>query len=142
MALKCSPESVILEDDFCTFSATSISCKLSLTERVLYIDFLSKSKSDTIEEILLSDVIGCRVLKSKQKGRDESKDICAYLTIYTYPLKIISGILSKQLRRERKAVTFEIGKFQTLDENLNLANKWQRAISYLIRGFSCLKNGS
>lgn len=140
MALKGVSESIILEDTFSTFPGTPISCKLSLTEKILYIDFFNKTKSD-VEEIYINDMIGCHVLKNKNRNKNDGKDICAYLTIYSYPLKTIAGILSKQLRRERRAITFQMCKFQTLKENLSVVNKWQKAILCIIRGLTSIENG-
>ncbi|KFM61777.1 hypothetical protein X975_09958, partial [Stegodyphus mimosarum] len=60
------------------------------------------------------------------------------MCIYSYPLKTSAGILSKQLRRERRALTFQMRKFETQNENLMVVNKWRRAILYLIRGISCV----
>lgn len=140
MSVKRSSESVILEETFSTFATTSVSCKLILTDKILYVTVLTKNKSET-EEIKISDMIGCQVLKNKDKVKNENKDTCAYFTIYAYPLKVISGILSRQVRRERRAITFQMDKFRTLEENLNVVNKWQRAFSYLIRGVSCTENG-
>lgn len=139
MAEKRSSESVILEDTFSTFSTTSVPCKLTLTEKILFVEFLNTNKSE-IEEICISDMIGCHVLKNKIKSKGDNRDIYAYLTIYAYPLKVISGILSRQVRRERRAMTFQMIKHNTLEENLTLVSKWQRAISCLIRGVSCLEN--
>lgn len=140
MALKYSSNTAILEDTFSSFPAASISCKLTLTENILYIDFLSKTKPE-VEEIYLSDMIGCKVLKNKNKNKSEDKDICAYLTVNSYPLKTFAGILSKQLRRERRILTFQMCKFDTLDDNLKLVNRWQIALSCLIRGVSFYRNG-
>lgn len=139
MAVKRSSESVILEDIFSTFSTNSVPCKLTLTEKVLFVEYLQTNKPE-IQEINISDLIGCHVLKNKNKGKGDNKDNCAYLTIYAYPLKVISGILSRQVRRERKAITFQMSKLNTLEENLSEVNKWQRAVTCLIRGISCLEN--
>ena len=139
MAVKRSSESVILEDIFSTFSTTSIPCKLTLTEKVLFVELLHANKAE-IEELSISDLLGCHVLKNKIKSKGDNRDNCAYLTIYAYPLKVISGILSRQVRRERRAITFQMSKLLTLEENLTLVNKWQRAIICLIRGISCMEN--
>lgn len=140
MAAKRSSETVILQDTFSIFPTTTVSCKLILTEKILYIDYINKTKSEK-EEVRLSDILGCHVLKNKSKSKSENKDDYAYLTIYAYPLKTIAGILSRQLRRDRRAMTFQMCLFSTLDENLKVVNKWQKVISYLIRGHSFVKNG-
>ncbi|XP_035232702.1 sphingosine kinase 2-like [Stegodyphus dumicola] len=138
MALKCSAEKVILEDLFYSYPAISFPCELSLTEKILTIHFTLKGKTD-VEMIDLSDIVGCHVFRGKSKLKNESEDSSAYICIYSYPLKTSAGILSKQLRRERRVLTFQMRKFETQNENLKVVNKWRRAILCLIRGISCIK---
>ncbi|XP_054720367.1 sphingosine kinase 1-like [Uloborus diversus] len=136
-----SSETVILKDQFNFFPAVSVSCNVTLTEKYFSIEQINNSKPES-DKISLNDVIGCHILRGKcNKLRDNASDISAYFCIYAYPLKTSGGILSKQVRRERRALTFQTKRFETQDENLQYVNKWRRAILSLLKGISCMENG-
>lgn len=131
---------IILQDVFCLYPAVSTVCNLVLTEKILYIDYPNNGKNAG-ENVFVSDIIGCHVLRGKNtKSKNDIKDTTAYICIYSYPLKTSGGILSKQLRRERRALTFQMRKFETSEENLNFVNKWHRAILWLLKGKQFLLN--
>ncbi|XP_042899282.1 sphingosine kinase 1 isoform X2 [Parasteatoda tepidariorum] len=140
MAFNSSSETVILEDTFYSYPLTSVVCNLILTEKILFIHFVNKGK-DEVEKLFLHDVIGCRVLHGKDKLKNDPKDHFGYFCVYAYLLKTSAGLLSKQLRRERKCLTFQARKYETQEENIKLVETWKRALSCLLRGRFCVQNG-
>ncbi|GIY32308.1 sphingosine kinase 2 [Caerostris darwini] len=141
MAFRCSSEIVILEDNFYSYPLTSIACNLKLTDKVLFVAITNKGKTE-VEKIFLSDIIGCHAFRGKNgKTKNETSEHSAYFCLYAYPLKTCAGILSKQLRREKKNLTFQVRKNDTEDENFKIVEKWERAINCLLRGKSCLLDG-
>ncbi|KAF8771653.1 sphingosine kinase 1-like [Argiope bruennichi] len=141
MAFRCPSEAVILEESFYSFPLTSVVCNLILTEKVLFVGITTRGKTE-VEKVFLSDIIGCHAFRGKSgKTRNETLEHSAYFCIYAYPLKTSGGILSKQLRREKRTLTFLMRKHDSEDENFEIVDKWQRAINCLLRGKACLFDG-
>ncbi|CAL1278917.1 unnamed protein product [Larinioides sclopetarius] len=141
MAFRCPSEAVILEESFYSYPLTSVVCNIILTEKVLFVGVATKGKTEA-EKVFLSDIIGCHAFRSKSgKTRNETLENSAYFCIYAYPLKTSAGILSKQLKREKRTLTFLMRKYDTEDDNFKIVDKWQRAINCLLRGKACLIDG-
>ncbi|KAG8190082.1 hypothetical protein JTE90_023054 [Oedothorax gibbosus] len=125
------PETELLKDDF-------QSHHLILTEKALLIN--GKGKIET-EKLCFNDVIGCHAFREKpNKIKNETDLLSAYFCVYAYPLKTI-GYRNKQMRRDRRTLSFKMDSFDNQDENFNVVEKWHRAINCLLRGISCLRNG-
>lgn len=144
----------MLEETFYILSKKNTVYRVKLTEKGLSLQKESNGNVKT-ETISLSDIIGCRCMRSKRRSerscachpsssrkndprvveensvdKDES-DISAYLYIYAYVLKNCK-VKSGQ-KRERMTITLRFRSYDKYDDNMKEAQKWKSSIKHLIK---------
>lgn len=144
----------MLEETFYILSKKNTVYRVKLTEKGLCLQKESSGSVKT-ETVSLSDIIGCRCMRSKRRSehscachpsssrkndprvveensadKDET-DISAYLYIYAYVLKNCK-VKSGQ-KRERMTITLRFRSFDRYDDNMKEAQKWKSSIKHLIQ---------
>lgn len=154
--------SSVLEETFYVTSKKNTYYRVKLTEKGLSLE-KDNAGSTKIETIALSDIIGCRCMRSKRKsagscvcrpGTSKSQlklvesaeafqsydelDTSAYLYIYAYTLK--KARIKGATRRERTTITLRFRSFDKYEDNLREASRWRLAIKCLIAAVPVPKN--
>ncbi|XP_046747091.1 sphingosine kinase 1-like isoform X1 [Diprion similis] len=150
-AIRADP---VLEETFYITSKKNTFYRVKLTEKGLSLQKESNGSTKT-ETIALSDIIGCRCMRSKKRNagscvchpgasRTQLKvvessenfqpydelDMSAYLYIYSYPMK--KPRVKGARRRERSTLTLRFRSFDKYEDNLREASRWRLAIKCLI----------
>ncbi|XP_015428810.1 PREDICTED: sphingosine kinase 2-like [Dufourea novaeangliae] len=154
--------STLLEETFYVTSKKNTYYKVRLTEKGLSLE-KDNNGATKVETIVLSDIIGCRCMRSKRKSagscvcgpgtsRSQFKlvesaeayqcydefDTSAYLYIYAYTLK--KARMKGVKRRERTTITLRFRSFDKYEDNLREASRWRLAIKCLIVDVPVPKN--
>ncbi|XP_044586474.1 sphingosine kinase 2-like isoform X1 [Cotesia glomerata] len=154
--------STLLEETFYITSKKNTYYRVKLTEKGLSLEKESNGGTKT-ETIALSDIIGCRCMRSKRRNtgscacrptiskpqmRDvefndtyhgwDQLDTSAYLYIYAYTLK--KARVKGAPRRERTTITLRFRSFDKYQDNLREASRWRLAIKCLINKIPIPKN--
>ncbi|XP_045602902.2 sphingosine kinase 1 [Procambarus clarkii] len=75
--------------------------------------------------VKVSDLVGCLCMKA---GPEEPRSHLAFFTVYAYPLNDTG-------KRRRLALSFEVDKEDTFEQNLEVANTWRSAVHKAIRSY-------
>lgn len=154
--------SALLEETFYVTSKKNTYYKVRLTEKGLSLE-KDNNGATKVETIVLSDIIGCRCMRSKRKSagscvcgpgtsRSQFKlvesaegfqcydeyDTSAYLYIYAYTLK--KARMKGVKRRERTTITLRFRSFDKYEDNLREASRWRLALKCLIAGMPVPKS--
>ncbi|XP_057331534.1 sphingosine kinase 2-like isoform X1 [Microplitis mediator] len=154
--------SALLEETFYITSKKNTYYRVKLTEKGLSLEKESNGATK-IETISLSDIIGCKCMRSKRRNgascacrptiskpqmRDvqvnetynvwDELDTSAYLYIYAYTLK--KPRVKGAPRRERTTITLRFRSFDKYQDNLREASRWRLAIKCLIKKIPIPKN--
>lgn len=144
----------VLEETFYITSKKNTFYRVKLSEKGLSLQKESNGSTKT-ETIALSDIIGCRCMRSKKRNAGscvchpgasrnqlravesseniqpyDELDTSAYLYIYAYPMK--KPRVKGARRRERSTLTLRFRSFDRYEDNLREASKWRLAIKCLI----------
>lgn len=97
----------------------TLSCEIFLYERSSRGCCICSRKSGSLL-INLHDVYGAKVLRS-----NDTEDMAAYFQIFACP--------QKKMKRKGKRMCFRVVEFDDVDLNLNRAQEWVRAITWLVK---------
>lgn len=154
--------STVLEETFYITSKKNTLYRVKLSEKGLSLQKESNGATKT-ETIGLSDIIGCRCLRSKRRNAEscacrpsvsknqlrlvestetfsawDENDTSAYLYIYAYVLK--KARVKGARRRERTTITLRFRSFDKYEDNLREASRWRLAIKCLITRVAVPRN--
>ncbi|EZA53682.1 hypothetical protein DMN91_007771 [Ooceraea biroi] len=155
--------SAVLEEIFYVTSKRNTYYRVKLTEKGLSLRKEHNGATKT-ETIALSDIIGCRCMRSKRRNAgscacrpgasksqlrlvesateayqyNDDHDTSAYLYLYAYALKKMR--VKGTLKRERTTITLRFRSFDKYEDNLREASRWRLAIKCLIANVPVPKN--
>jgi sphingosine kinase len=145
-----------LEETFYILSKKNTVYRVKLSEKGLC---MQKESNGTVktETISLSDIVGCRCMRSRRGRSDQSctswtpsnkrkysprvveehslerdeSDTSAYLYIYAYVLK--KSKVKSHKKRDRVVITLRFRSYDRYDDNIKEAHKWKVTIKFLLQ---------